>query len=197
MAALELMRMTPEIEELIINGAASTEIERVARLSGMRPLRTVAEALVSEGKTTVAEVDRVFGDLASETLEATSEPHVLVVDDDSINRTLARALLEKEGMQVTEAENGLEALACLTSAGEYSLMVLDLDMPVMGGEEVLRQLRGSVATAALPVVVLTGSTDPVAEPQLLEAGADDYIRKPIDPHTFVARINATLRRAGM
>lgn len=140
---------------------------------------------------------RVAVDLTDDAEEASGEPHVLVVDDESVTRTLARALLEKQGMQVSEAENGIEALACLTSPGKYSMIVLDLDMPKMGGREVMARVRGSVATAALPIVVLTGSNDPIDEPQVLEAGADDYIRKPIDSHTFVARIRATLRRAAM
>lgn len=197
MPVLELMRMTPEIEELIVKGAPATEIERAAHAAGMRPLRTVADELVVAGSTTAAEVDRVFGDLRHDVRAASGKPHVLVVDDDAVNRTLARALLEKQGMRVSEAENGIEAMACLTSPGNYSMIVLDLDMPEMGGREVMARVRGSVATAALPIVVLTGSNDPIDEPQVLEAGADDYIRKPIDSHTFVARIRATLRRAAM
>lgn len=65
----------------------------------------------------------------------------------------------------------------------------------MHGRDVLRRLRGAVATAGLPVVVLTGSSEADEEPILIEEGADDYIRKPIDPARFVARIKAALRRA--
>lgn len=79
---------------------------------------------------------------------------------------------------------------------QYDLMVLDLDMPKLGGREVLRRVRSSVATAGLPVVILTGSEDHEAEAQLMEEGADDYIRKPIDPPRFIARIKAALRRVG-
>jgi DNA-binding response OmpR family regulator len=75
-------------------------------------------------------------------------------------------------------------------------MVLDLDMPKVGGSEVLGRVRSTLATAALPVVVLTGTNDPDAEIRLMENGADDYIRKPIDSPRFVARIRAALRRAG-
>ena len=74
-------------------------------------------------------------------------------------------------------------------------MVLDLDMPVLGGREVLRSVRSSASTAGLPVVVLTGTPDAGAEIELMEQGADDYIRKPIDPPRFVTRIRAALRRA--
>ena len=108
---------------------------------------------------------------------------------------IARALLETEGYRVSEAENGVLALEALDAAGEFSLVILDLDMPVLDGEAVLSRIRGSVATAALPVVVLTGSSDQDLEAELIDQGADDYIRKPIDPPRFLARVRAALRRA--
>ena len=74
-------------------------------------------------------------------------------------------------------------------------MVLDLDMPTLGGREVLRSVRQSIVTAALPVVVLTGTPDPDTEIELLEMGADDYLRKPLDPTRLQTRIKAALRRA--
>ena len=70
-------------------------------------------------------------------------------------------------------------------------------MPTLGGREVLSQLRSSGATMALPVIVLTGSPDPEDEYRLMEGGADDYLRKPLDPPRFIARIKAALRRARM
>ena len=77
----------------------------------------------------------------------------------------------------------------------YDLMVLDLDMPTLGGEDVLRTVRSSPKTVGLPVVILTGSSDPEREISLMELGADDYIRKPLEPRRFMLRIKATLRRA--
>src|SRR5262249_28023051 len=124
-------------------------------------------------------------------------PHVLVVDDDAVNRTLARALLEKEQYRVSEATDGSEALVKLAGGVDLDLMVLDLDMPTLGGRDVLKAVRSSMRTAALPVVVLTGSGTPELEIELMEQGADDYIQKPIDPPRFIARVKATLRRASM
>ena len=123
-------------------------------------------------------------------------PHVLVVDDDGASRAIARGLLEREGYRVSEAADGSESLVMLARGEAFDLMVLDLDMPTLGGRETLRAVRGSVSTAGLPVVVLTGTQDPQAEIELMEQGADDYIRKPIDPPRFVTRVKATLRRAG-
>ncbi|NJD20195.1 MAG: response regulator, partial [Gemmatimonadetes bacterium] len=122
-------------------------------------------------------------------------PRILVVDDDGATRAIARGLLAKEGFRVSEAVDGSEALVCLARGEGIDLMVLDLEMPILGGREVLRAVRASVSTAGLPVVVLTGTKDPGAEIEVMEEGADDYIRKPIDPPRFLTRVRAALRRA--
>lgn len=121
-------------------------------------------------------------------------PRILVVDDDGATRNIARGLLEKQGYAVSEAADGSEALVYLARGESFDLMLLDLDMPMLGGREVLRAVRGSVSSAGLPVVVLTGTQDPGAEVEVMEQGADDYIRKPIDPPRFLTRIKAALRR---
>jgi two-component system response regulator TctD len=91
--------------------------------------------------------------------------------------------------------DGVAALDRLASPDDYALVILDLNMPKLDGCEVLSRLRSSVATAGLPVVVLTGSGDVETEVRLMEEGADDYLRKPIDPLRFPARVRAVLRRA--
>ncbi len=126
--------------------------------------------------------------------EIDGRKHVLVVDDEATNRSFARALLEKAGHRVTEATDGLVALERL-SAESYDLMLLDLDMPRLAGYEVLTHARRQVTTSTLPVIVLTGSSNPESEVEVIEHGADDYLRKPIDPRRFLARVHAALRRA--
>jgi DNA-binding response OmpR family regulator len=74
-------------------------------------------------------------------------------------------------------------------------VVLDLQMPGMSGREVLDHVRGSVRTAALPVLIRTGTGSDRMEAELLEAGADDYVDKSVDPERFLARVHAVLRRA--
>jgi type II secretory ATPase GspE/PulE/Tfp pilus assembly ATPase PilB-like protein/ActR/RegA family two-component response regulator len=123
------------------------------------------------------------------------ETRVLLVDDDGTLRSIARSLLEKEGYCVEEANDGSEALARLSRGERFTLMVLDLDMPMLGGREVLKAVRASLATASLPVLVLTGTNEQDAEIQLLEQGADDYMRKPIEPKRFLLRVKAAVRRA--
>jgi len=119
---------------------------------------------------------------------------VLVVDDEPTNRVFVRALLEKTGFRVSEAPDGLAALERLATE-TFDLLILDLDMPGLAGYEVLSHVRRQISTATLPVIVLTGTTNPNAEIEVMERGADDYLTKPIDASRFIARIKATLRRA--
>ncbi len=70
-------------------------------------------------------------------------------------------------------------------------------MPRLGGREVLAEVRTSLPTAGLPVIVLTAASDSETEASLMEEGADDYISKPIDPKLFIARVKGALRRAAV
>jgi type IV pilus assembly protein PilB len=120
---------------------------------------------------------------------------IMVVDDDPTSRVFARTLLELEGARVVEAEDGQVALGLLEGSGENPhLVILDLSMPRMDGEEFLRTLRARVAADETAVVVMTGTDDTETEIRLVEAGADDYIRKPVEPRLFMSRVNAALRR---
>ena len=198
LSILEVLTADRKMVELIAQGTTATRLERAAVAGGMRPLHEVAAERVSEGLTTLTEIDRVLGELVADQASPSAvEPHVLVVDDDAGNRFAARRILKKAGFRVSEAEDGVDALEKIESGEDYALVVLDLDMPRLDGRGVLDRVRGSVATSGLPVVVLTGLEAKETEVQLMESGADDYIRKPIDPPRFVARVRATLRRAGM
>ena len=128
--------------------------------------------------------------------ESAPAPRILVVDDDPEDLLLVRTLLAKHGYAVDEARDGEEALAAIDQRPPM-LVVLDLELPALDGREVLARLRASEATRSLPVVVLTGSPDPEDEYRLMEEGADDYLRKPLDPLRFIARLKAALRRARM
>ncbi|NJD18862.1 MAG: response regulator transcription factor, partial [Gemmatimonadetes bacterium] len=119
---------------------------------------------------------------------------VLVVDDDADVRVLVGNILGNHGWQVTEAEDGATALLQLGKRRDLALVVLDLGLPDIDGLHVLRALRNSVETAMLPVVVLTGRTDRDTEHSVLALGADDYIRKPVDPPILLMRARAVLRR---
>jgi CheY-like chemotaxis protein len=192
----EVFLPTPPMLEAVATGASAQELQRLAMAAGMRPMREVALEKVRLGTSTLQEVERVLGEGISEAPAPIDQPHILLVDDDPTIRTLARLLLEKNGFRVVEVGDGAAAMEHLAAGGECGLVVLDLDMPALGGLEVLRRVRSSASTAGVPVVVLTGSEGDEVEIDAMNAGADDYIRKPLEPGRFVARVKAALRRAG-
>jgi CheY-like chemotaxis protein len=126
--------------------------------------------------------------------EARGGPHVLVVDDDADMRLFLRRSLESSGFRVSEAPDGPEALTVMEGPDPVDLVTLDLQMHEMHGLQVLNVMRSRIALADIPVVVATGSDDPMVEMELFEAGADDFIVKPVDPPRFILRIQAVLRR---
>jgi type II secretory ATPase GspE/PulE/Tfp pilus assembly ATPase PilB-like protein/CheY-like chemotaxis protein len=195
---IEVMVAGPWLEPKVRTGSPAADLQKAAVAGGMRSLREVALERVKSGETTLEEVERVLGgaDVGAAASAAGAASHILVVDDDGVTRAIARGVLEKQGFRVSESADGIEALERLQTGHDVDLMVLDIEMPRLGGGEVLDRIRRSVATAGLPVVVLTGATSEAAEVEMMERGADDYVRKPLDPLRFVARIRAALRRAG-
>jgi DNA-binding response OmpR family regulator len=163
----------------------------------MRTLHEVGLEWVSQAKTTLVEVERVLGQgldvLGDEVQEG--PPRILLVDDSESARLLMRTLLEKDGYEVDEVDDGHKALDRLKADQEYQLVVLDLAMPGLDGRQVLDQIRGSVDTAALPVLIRTATGSDTLEAELLEAGADDYVEKSVDATRFLARVGAVIRRA--
>jgi type IV pilus assembly protein PilB len=122
-------------------------------------------------------------------------PTVLIADDDPVMLQILNAALLKGGFRVAAVTDGAAALRKIQAGEECALLVTDLHMPEMQGDELLKRLRSDPRTAALPVVVLTGSDDEGREAELIDAGADDYLRKPIEPARLLSRVKAVLRRA--
>jgi DNA-binding response OmpR family regulator len=118
---------------------------------------------------------------------------VLIVDDETDVVDLLRYKLHGAGFEVLVGANGLEALA-LARDRRPDLIVLDLMLPEMNGEEVCRRLKLEPDTAAIPVLMLTAKAQAADRVAGLEIGADDYITKPFSPRELVLRVNAVLRR---
>jgi len=194
----EVLTLTPNVRAVLTTEPSDDEILRVARKEGMLTLAEVALDRVAQGETTVEEIERVLGVVPSRLDTAEAIGPVLIVEDDPQDRLLIKTVLERMGFRALEAEDGTVAKKVLDEAQEdVSLVLLDLHMPKMSGVELLREIRRSLATQALPVIVLTSSPDPHDEIQLLEAGADDYLLKPVVVDRVEARVRAVLRRSGL
>ena len=117
---------------------------------------------------------------------------VLVVDDERKIRDVVARYLEAEGFSILVADSGQKALEVVARA-RPDLVVLDLMLPGLSGEEVLRSLR---ALAEVPIIVLTAKSSEEDRVANLRQGADDYLVKPFSPRELVARVEAVLRRSG-
>ena len=114
---------------------------------------------------------------------------LFIEDDDQIRLALTMAL-EDEGYEVREAPDGKAGLAAFAER-EPDLVLLDLRLPDLSGFEVCRSLR---ANSLVPIIIVTAQTDTYDLVAGLEAGADDYVTKPVVPKELAARIRAALRR---
>ncbi len=115
---------------------------------------------------------------------------IALVDDDKNILTSVSMLLEQEGYHVKTYSDGAAALTALAAAPP-DLAILDIKMPRMDGLELLRRLR---QTADMPVIFLTSKDEEIDELMGLNAGADDYIRKPFSQRLLLERVKAVLRR---
>jgi class 3 adenylate cyclase len=123
----------------------------------------------------------------------TRQSHILVVDDNKMNRLLLARGLEQQGHRVSFAENGRRALEMLRAQG-FDLVLLDVLMPEMDGYEVLGELTADTELKNVPVVMVSavGELDSVVK--CIEMGAEDYLSKPINPVLLKARIGASLEK---
>ena len=117
---------------------------------------------------------------------------VLVVDDSAANRKLLEARLQDEYFEVVGAASGAEAIT-LAQRWSPDIILLDVLMPVMDGFEACRRLKAQPATAHIPVVMVTSLNDQHERVRGLDAGADDFLVKPVDQATLFARLRALLR----
>ena len=221
LGVVEIMPLDEHVSRLIDAGAAPDQIAQAARRIGMQSLWESGLDRMWQGLTTLDELVRVLGERVQEdggTLpnrpsvmlvpevvraavaaaakepgaEVTGAVKVLVADDDPQMRRLVRAVLEREGMQVIEAADGLDAVDAL-GQHRFDLIILDMDMPRLDGLGVLEELGSSVSTAQIPVIVLTARSDDT-ESRALDLGAQDYLTKPVRPTALTARVRAVLRR---
>ena len=119
-------------------------------------------------------------------------PTLLVVDDNEMNRDMLARRLEKKDYRVLTACDGASALD-LIAAEPIDLVLLDIEMPGLSGLDVLREVRKTRTSLQLPILMVTARSDSEDVVQALEAGANDYVTKPLDFPVVLARVKAQLR----
>ena len=117
---------------------------------------------------------------------------ILVVDDNETVRAVVAAMLEARGHEVTAVSNGQEALT-VVRLGWPDVVLSDLVMPVMDGFELVSRLKADQRSAAVPVIVMTSMGDRSARIRALEAGAEDFVVKPVDETELLTRVGNYLR----
>ncbi|MBE0592290.1 MAG: type II/IV secretion system protein [Gemmatimonadales bacterium] len=201
------------IDELlrVVDVPQSDEIQ--AEVPEKRPKRRSSGAHRASGGTASTTVDAVSRqdapaasagaslDGAFDLLEPTDQVRpsgvdgtkVLLVDDEEQLRKVMKDLLERDGYEVTEAADGVQALDQVDRHAP-DIVVLDLNLPGLDGYGVLNHLRSRQATADIPVVVLTAHGDEESEVRVFEMGADDFLSKPFRARALSARLQAVLGR---
>jgi adenylate cyclase len=122
--------------------------------------------------------------------------HVLVVDDDALNRLQLLQGLKQQGYSTAQAEDGEQALAVL-SEQNFDLVILDILMPNIDGFEVLRRMKDDGIQRDIPVIVISALDEMDSVVRCIEMGAEDYLSKPFDPILLEARVGACLEKKQM
>lgn len=164
-----------EICELIEKNAISSMIKPICQMRFLEFLHDDAEDLESEKIAQKINNASWF--------EAFEEPpKILLVEDNKVNQLVASSLLKKRGMKVTIANDGIEAIESFQQQG-FDLVLMDIQMPRMGGVEATQTIKGIIKAGTLPdtpVVALTANAMQGADEEYMSQGMDDYLTKPIN-----------------
>jgi len=142
--------------------------------------------------------DRVFESTNFDELHAQwlSGVRVLVVDDSDINLEVAQRILERQGARVTTCSDGASALATLRTHHEnIDVVLMDVQMPFVDGNEATRRIRGELRLTALPIVALTAGALVGERQRSLDAGMNDFISKPFDPQVLIRKVRRLVESA--
>ena len=122
---------------------------------------------------------------------------VILIDDDMRNIFSLTSALEQHGLEVLFAENGRDGINLLRTSGEIDAMLIDIMMPVMDGYETIRAIREYAIYRSLPIIAVTAKAMVGDREKCIEAGASDYVSKPIDLDQLLAALRVQLARRGL
>ncbi len=219
MGLFEVLRMTPSLKSVIVGRVSDIAVRKAAEREGYRPLAADGIQKALAGLTTLAEVFRVAPpdaqagtdtfiqkpvlELPADEIFSAGEPvsvasvrpkMILLADDSEIVIKVLSNILESENYRVITAADGQEALE-EARRERPDLIITDLVMPRMNGIELVRQLKSQLVTRYIPIIMLTARKEVEAEVEVMEAGADDYLTKPVNPKRLLARVGRFLKRS--
>jgi CheY-like chemotaxis protein len=119
---------------------------------------------------------------------------VLLVDDDARNIFALSSVLERRGMRVLTATTGSEAIGLLEATPEIAIVLMDIMMPEMDGYQTMQAMRGNAAFRRLPIIALTAKAMKGDREKCLEAGASDYLAKPVNTEQLLSALRMWLHR---
>lgn len=218
----EIMIMTSSLKRAISPRVSSVFLKEVAEKEGFQTMTIDGIKKALQGLTTIEEVFRVAPPEAKEIplvpiaessvleeIEAGEEPvveeppqsisnirpqKILVADDNEIVLNILRNLLEYENYLVITAEDGLEAMK-FSLKEKPDLIITDYLMPKMNGIDFIRKLKSKLTTRYIPIIMLTAKGEVDSEVKGIDAGADDYLAKPVNLKRLLARIKRLLNRS--
>ncbi len=219
----EVLMITPSLRRIISPTTPAAVLKEAAEKEGFKTMALDGILKALKGLTTIDEVFRVAppeakasgnvgaaetaaaqenlpedvskgqGAESSAMVRSVSPRKILVVDDNAVILKLVRHLLESEGFLVVTAENGLDGLK-MASTERPALIVTDYLMPKMDGVTLIKKLKSQMSTRFIPIIMLTAKDEVESEVAVIDAGADDYLTKPVVPKRLLARIGRLLNR---
>lgn len=204
LSLIELFQANKEVKDAIRTGTDEGKLREIGLNTGaLHTLTFDALRHVSQGNTSYEEVAGFIDTTNEKSGDGAAQPEsmdsnasvqrILVTDDDERIRMLMRSLLEVQGYEVFECENGVQAIQAV-GKDRPDLLILDYMMPEMSGKDVITTLKGDPEMASLPIIMLTARDQDEDQEEIIRLGADDFISKPIKPALLLARVNALFRR---
>ncbi|MBF0528976.1 MAG: PAS domain S-box protein, partial [Deltaproteobacteria bacterium] len=170
---------------------------RTAKLDGLitKPVSpsTLLDAIFQAfGQTAVRPMDRAQAELAPEVMESIRGAKVLLVEDNEINQQIAQEILEGAGLRVVIAENGLLGVERVRQE-DFDLILMDIQMPVMGGYEATKEIRRDPRFNDLPIIAMTASAMTQDREAAMESGMNGHVSKPINIKEFFATLTKWIK----